>query len=197
MNLPNKLTVSRIALTFIFMAFLYTPGVLAKTLALCVFLLASITDALDGYLAKKNNQVTDFGRLMDPIADKILVLAALLAFVERGVIPAWMVVLIILREVTVTGLRVLALTKGRVLQADRGGKSKTVWQLAAIVIMLLFLIFKEGGFSIFKFWSPGVEVLYKDAIFVIMLIALALTLASGITYLIKNREVYSNETRLK
>lgn len=193
MNLPNKLTISRIALTFIFMAFLYTPGILAKTLALCVFLLASLTDALDGYLAKKNNQMTDFGRLMDPIADKILVLAALLAFVERGVIPAWMVVLIIFREVTVTGLRVLALTKGRILQADGGGKKKTVWQLLAILVILLFLIFKEGGSGLFKFWSVHIEVLYKNAIFVIMLVAVTLTLASGVAYFIKNREVYSNE----
>ena len=193
MNIPNKLTVSRIALTFIFMAFLYMHGVMAKTLALCVFLLASLTDVLDGYIAKQNNQMTDFGRLMDPVADKILVLAALLAFVERGVIPAWIVVIIIFREITVTGLRVLALTKGRVLQADRGGKSKTIWQLSAIIIILLFLIFKEGGAAKFKFWNTGAEVLYKDAIFVIMLIVLILTLASGITYLIKNKEVYSNE----
>ena len=192
MNLPNKLTISRIALTFIFMAFLYTHGVLAKTLALCVFLLASLTDALDGYIAKKNNQITDFGRLMDPVADKVLVLAALLAFVERGVIPAWIVVLIMFREITVTGLRVLALTKGRVLQADHGGKSKTIWQLSAIITILLFLIFKEGGPAKFKFWNSGVEVLYKDAIFVIMLIALTLTLVSGIKYFIKNWEVCSN-----
>ena len=193
MNLPNKLTVLRIILTFVFMGFLYTSGIAAKTIALFIFLFASLTDALDGYIAKKNNQITDFGRLMDPIADKILVLAALLAFVERGVVPAWMVVVIIFREVVVTGLRILALTKGKVLPADSGGKRKTVWQLLAITIILLFLIFKEGGAARFKFWSPAVEVLYKDAIFVIMLVAVLLTLASGITYLMKNREVYSNE----
>ncbi len=130
---------------------------------------------------------------MDPIADKILVLAALLAFVERGVVPAWMVVIIIFREVAVTGLRVLALTKGKVLQADGGGKHKTVWQLLTIMIILSFFIFKEGGAAKFKFWTAGAEILYKDAIFVIMLVAVILTLASGITYFVKNKEAYSNE----
>ena len=193
MNLPNKLTVLRIALTFVFMAFLYMHGIMAKTFALLTFLSASLTDALDGYIAKKSNQVTDFGKLMDPIADKILVLAALLAFVERGVVPAWMAVLIIFREIMVTGLRVLALTKGEVLQADGGGKQKTVWQLFAIIAILLFLIFKEGGRDRFAFWTAGTETLYKNAIFAIMLIVVILTLTSGITYFMKNRRVCSNE----
>ncbi|MDD5436133.1 MAG: CDP-diacylglycerol--glycerol-3-phosphate 3-phosphatidyltransferase [Candidatus Omnitrophica bacterium] len=193
MNLPNKLTLSRIALTIVFMVLLYTNGMAAKILALAAFVVASLTDALDGYLAKKYHQTTDFGKLMDPIADKILVLAALLAFVERGVIPAWMVVIIIFREVTVTGLRLLALTKGRVLQADGGGKHKTVWQLLTIIIILFFFIFKAGGNTVFNFWNAGAEALYKDAIFVIMFIAVVLTLSSGIKYLVKNREVYSNE----
>lgn len=193
MNIPNQLTIFRIFLTFVFMAFLYTHGVMAKTLALFTFLLASLTDALDGYIAKKTNQITDFGRLMDPIADKILVLAALLAFVERGVVPAWIVVLIMFREVAVTGLRFLALSKGKVLQAETGGKHKTVWQLAAIIVILLFFIFREGGAAKFGFWNNGVETLYKNGIFVIMLVALTLTLASGITYFVKNKGVYSNE----
>ena len=192
MNLPNKLTISRIVLTFVFMAFLYTSGVTAKVLALVTFLLASLTDAADGYLAKKNNQVTDFGRLMDPIADKVLVLAALLAFVERGVVPAWMAVIIIFREVTVTGLRILALTKGKVLQAESGGKHKTAWQILAITMILFFFIFREGGSVKFVFWSAHTEVLYKNAIFVIMLVVVALTLTSGIAYFVKNKEVYSN-----
>lgn len=193
MNLPNKLTILRIALTFVFMAFLYTPGILAKVLALVIFLIASLTDALDGYLAKKNNQITDFGRLMDPIADKILVLAALLAFVERGVVPAWMVVLIIFREVAVTGLRLFALSKGEVLHAGSAGKHKTIWQILTIAIILLFFIFKEGGTARFAFWNAKAEILYKDAIFVIMLMVVVLTLSSGVAYLVKNREVYSNE----
>ncbi|MFA6321181.1 MAG: CDP-diacylglycerol--glycerol-3-phosphate 3-phosphatidyltransferase [Candidatus Omnitrophota bacterium] len=193
MNLPNKLTILRIVLTFVFMVFLYSQGVAAKILALVTFLAAALTDALDGYLAKKNNQVTDFGRLMDPIADKVLVLAALLAFVERGVVPAWMVVLIIFREVAVTGLRLLALSKGKVIQADGGGKHKTVWQLLTIIVILIFFVLKEGGSAQFKFWTPDMENLYRDFIFIIMLIAVTFTLTSGIAYLVKNREVYSNE----
>ena len=193
MNLPNKLTILRIALTFVFMGFLYIHGVMAKAFALVIFLSASLTDALDGYIAKKRKQITDFGRLMDPIADKILVLAALLAFVEKGVVPAWMVVLIIFRETAVTGLRLRALTKGKVLQAEGGGKQKTAWQLLAIVIILLFLIFREGGAAKFGFWNHSVEVLYKNAIFVIMLIVVIITLVSGIAYFKKNKEVFSYE----
>jgi len=192
MNLPNKLTVSRIVLTFVFMAFLYTSGVLAKILALAAFLTASLTDALDGYIAKRRDQITEFGKLMDPVADKILVLAAMLAFVERGLVPAWMVVLIIFREVAVTGLRVLALTQGKVLAADGGGKHKTVWQVLAITVILLFVIFREGGPAAFGFWNARVEAVYRDAIFVIMLVAVVLTLSSGAGYFVKNREVYSN-----
>jgi len=191
MNLPNKLTISRIVFTFVFMVFLYTHGLTARVLALITFLLAALTDALDGYIAKRSNEITDFGRLMDPIADKILVLAALIAFVEKGIIPAWMVVLIIFREIAVTGLRLFALTKKKVLQADGGGKHKTVWQLLAIIAILVFLIFREGGAAKFGFWHASVEVLYKDAILVIMLVVTVLTLASGAAYFIKNKGVYS------
>ncbi len=192
MNLPNKLTVSRILLTFVFMVFLYTNGVPAKALALVTFLLASFTDALDGYLAKKSGQVTDFGRLMDPIADKILVLSALLAFVEKGIIPAWMVVIIIFRDVTVTGLRILAMSKGKVISSDGGGKNKTAWQLLTIIVILVFLMLKEGGGRAFAFWNAGFEHGYRDTIYLIMLVAVTLTLISGIRYLVKNRRVYSN-----
>ena len=192
MNLPNKLTLSRIALTFIFMAFLYTPGVLAKTLALCVFLLASLTDALDGYLAKKNNQITDFGRLMDPIADKILVLAAFLAFVEMKLVPAWMVLVIVLREVTITGLRITALGKHKVIASDDGGKHKMFSQVLSILAILFFIILREAGIKIFKFWTPETENVYRGAIFFLMSMTVVLTIISGASYLLKNREVYSN-----
>ena len=129
---------------------------------------------------------------MDPIADKILILSAFLAFVELGLVPAWMVVIILFREVAVTGLRVLALSKGRVVPADSGGKHKTVSQVVAILAILLLIIFKAAGPAASAFWSAKTEAIYKDSIYVLMLITVALTLISGISYLVKNREVYAH-----
>jgi len=192
MNLPNKLTVLRIILAGFFMLFLFSQGVIAKTLALITFLIASLTDFLDGYIAKKYNMITDFGKLMDPIADKILVLSAFLAFVEMELIPAWMVVIIIFREVSITGLRMSASLKGKIIAADDGGKHKMISQVFSIFAILLFLIFREAGMNIFGFWNSTTEKIYKDAIFVLMLITTILTLISGISYLIKNRGVYFN-----
>ena len=193
MNLPNKLTVSRIVLAFVFVAVLELPGsVVSRSLALLIFLAASFTDFLDGWIAKTGNMVTDFGRLMDPIADKILVLGAFLVFVQMGIVPGWMVVIIVAREAVVTGLRISALTKGSVIPADDGGKHKMVSQVFSIIAILFFLIFREAGIRVFQFWNQGTERIYKDVIFVLMLITTSLTLISGIAYLVKNKEVYSN-----
>ncbi len=192
MNLPNKLTISRIILVFVFMLFLFSRGVSAKILALLTFIIASFTDILDGYIAKKNNMVTNFGKLMDPIADKILVLAAFLAFVEMELIPAWMVVIIIFREAVVTGLRIAALTQGKVLAAEDGGKQKMVSQVFSIIAILLFLVFREAGIKVFGFWNGSTESLYKETIFILMLITTLLTMISGMSYLIRNKGVYFN-----
>jgi len=179
MNLPNKLTILRIVLTFVFIIFLFTNGLLTKIVAFLLFTFASITDVLDGFIAKKNNQITDFGKLMDPIADKILVLSAFIAFVVMRIIPVWMVIIIILRESAVTALRAIALTKGKVIQADSTGKNKTIWQMFVIALILLFLIFDKTS-------------RYHDIIFTLMLITVFFTLISGISYLFKNKEVYYN-----
>ncbi len=192
MNLPNKLTILRIILAFVFIALVFLPGLFPKILALITFIIASATDALDGYLAKKNNEVTDFGRLMDPIADKILILSAFISFVQLQLIPAWMVVVIIFREAAVTGLRALALANGKVISADRSGKHKTAVQVFAIFAILLFMVFKEAGEKRLNFWTAGVENAYKETIFILMLITVTLTLISGVSYLAKNREVYSS-----
>jgi CDP-diacylglycerol--glycerol-3-phosphate 3-phosphatidyltransferase len=192
MNLPNKLTVLRIILVGVFMFFLFLHGLPVKILALVTFLIASFTDILDGYIAKKYNIMTDFGRLMDPIADKILVLSAFLAFVEMELVPAWMVVIIIFRDVVVTGLRMSALAQGKVISADDGGKHKMVSQVFAILAILLFIIFREAGIKTLNFWSGSTEKVYKDVIFVLMLATTLLTMISGVSYLIKNRGVYLN-----
>lgn len=192
MNLPNKLTISRIFLTFIFMLFLFSRGLTAKIIALLVFLAASLTDLYDGRLARRHNMITDFGKFMDPIADKILVLAAFFAFIELELVPAWMVVIIVLREFVVTGLRLLALTKNIVLPAQEGGKHKTVSQMAAIFIILVFLLLKEIGLRIPAFWSSEIEIYFQSVIFILMLITVALTLISGASFLYRNRAVFKN-----
>ncbi|MFH1996424.1 MAG: CDP-diacylglycerol--glycerol-3-phosphate 3-phosphatidyltransferase [Candidatus Omnitrophota bacterium] len=193
MNLPNKLTVSRIFLSFLFLFFLFSRGVIFKVLALATFLLASGTDLLDGYLAKKNNMLTDFGKLMDPVADKVLTLSAILGFVEMGLIPAWTAVIIVFRELLITGLRLLALSKKRVLAAEIGGKHKMVSQVAAIVCVLSFLVVKEAGVKVFKYWNPHAEILYRNTIFAMMLITVVLTIISGTSYLIRNRDLYRTD----
>lgn len=192
MTLPDKLTISRIGLTFVFMLFLFIGGIGAKITALVIFLAASLTDFLDGYIAKGRNISTNFGRLMDPIADKILVIASFLAFVELKLIPAWMVVIVILREIGITGLRAFAAMKGRVIAADGGGKHKMVSQVLTIFVVLLFIIFREGGSAKFGFWTAGAEAVYLHAIFVLMFLTVSLTLISGVSYFIKNREVFNN-----
>ena len=140
MNLPNKITVARIILSFIFMVFLFSKGLAAKTMALVTFMAAAFSDYLDGFIAKKYNIVSDFGKIMDPVADKILTLAAFLAFVEMKLVPAWMVVIIILRELIITGIRLMALRDNDVLPAGMGGKQKTISQMLSIFIILIFII---------------------------------------------------------
>jgi CDP-diacylglycerol---glycerol-3-phosphate 3-phosphatidyltransferase len=190
MNLPNKLTISRIFLTFVFMLFLFGHGLVAKVFALLVFLAASLTDFSDGYLARKYNMITDFGKLMDPIADKILVLSVFLAFIELELVPAWMVAIIVLRELTITGLRLLALTKKVVLPANEGGKHKTASQMTAIFVILLSLILKEIGMKFPLLWTSSTEIYFRSAVYILMFITTALTLISGSCFLYRNRTLF-------
>ncbi len=186
MNLPNKLTLSRIALAFIFMFLLFCQGITAKYLALFTFCLACLTDFLDGRIARRNKLENDFGRLMDPIADKILILAAFLAFVEMKIIPAWMVIIIIFRELVITGLRISAATRGRVFAASLVGKHKTVSQMVTIISILIFLIIRESAEG---FWSPLKELWFRRGVFYLMLFTVILTLISGLSYLIRNKRI--------
>ena len=192
MNLPNKITLGRIALTFLFMGALFSKGLFCKSMALVIFLVAVFSDFLDGHIARKHNIITDFGRIMDPIADKILTLAAFLAFVEMKLVPAWMVVIIIMRELIITGIRLAALRKKEVLSAGIGGKHKTVSQLLSILVILIFIVIKEAGVGTFGFWNTSFEYWYKQLIFILMLITVALTMISGVSYLVGNKKYLFN-----
>ena len=180
-TIANQLTLFRIFLSFLFMFFIFQGGFLFRLLALLVFLLAVVTDLYDGKIARQRNQVSDFGKLMDPIADKILVLAAFLAFVELQLVPAWMVILIFFRELLITGMRFLALSKGEVLVAGRGGKHKTVTQMVTVIWILLVLLIREKTLSI-----PFLD----DSIFWMMFLAVVVTVNSGVLYLFRNRTLF-------
>ena len=157
-------------------------------IATLIFTLASLTDLLDGHLARKYNMISDFGTLMDPIADKFLILAAFLAFVRMQIIPDWMALLILGREILVTGLRFYAITKGRILAAEKAGKHKTVSQVVAIFFIFGFIIFKEI-LTLLSQWTPSIEAWWRGGIDVLMLITLSLTLISGVSYLWNNRKL--------
>lgn len=188
MNISNKLTVLRLLLAFVFMGFLFMPGLTFKVIALLVFGFASLTDLLDGWLARKRNEVTDLGKLLDPIADKVLVLAAFLSFVEMHLIWAWMVVIIIIRELLITGLRILAITRGKVLEAGLSGKHKTVSQMCTIFFILITLVVREVGIQQ-DFWTMRIENAVNYGIILLMFITVVLTVSSGFSYMWVNRKI--------
>lgn len=192
MNLPNRLTVLRIVLVFVFMFLLFCKGIFAKAGALAVFISACFTDYIDGRIARARNEVTDFGKLMDPIADKLLVLSAFLGFVELKLIPAWTVVIIFLREFIVTGIRLFAATRKKIIPAERIGKHKTVSQMVAIFSILGFLLLKEIA-NFYGIWGSAWEIWYKRVIFYLMLVTVVLTLISGVSYLARNKDLFRNE----
>ena len=186
LNIPNILTSSRIGLTAVFMFLLFLKGAVPKVLALFVFLLASLTDYWDGRLARKNNQITGFGKLMDPIADKILTLSAFLAFVQMAIIPAWMAVAIITRDLLITGLRLSMPGTGGAVEARSSGKHKTALQFASIVGILIFLVVKETAV-----WRPEWTPAALRFIYWSMFLTVAVTLWSGVRYVIKNRAIFN------
>src|SRR5438034_4184707 len=137
MNLPNRLTLTRLVLTLFFLAAVFWRTRFNDTIALALFSLASRTDYYDGKIARRDQLITNFGTLMDPLADKILTCSAFIAFVGRGTVPAWMAVIIVTRELAITGLRLLAASKNVVLAAEGYGKHKTVSQIVAIITLLI------------------------------------------------------------
>ncbi len=171
MNLPNKLTILRAIMIPFFLVFLYMSAGWAKWVSLGIFIVASLTDMLDGKIARKYNLVTNFGKFMDPLADKLLVCSALIALSDLGRIPAWIVIVIIARDFIISGFRLIAAEKGIVIAAGWWGKIKTTVQM----IMVGFLI---ADLSVFYILDQ-----------VLIYLALALTIISLVDYLYHNRDV--------
>jgi len=188
MNWANRLTVGRLFFTFIFVVALSSGWACGKTTGLLLFLLAGITDYADGKIARHFNMITDFGKLMDPLVDKIMIASAFICLVPLNAIPAWAVIVIISREFLITGLRLLALSKGQVLPAEKMGKHKTAWQIVTVVYFLGVLSFRE----IHHHPGPLPDGWYWDARsgwggLALIACALGFTLYSGCGYLWKNR----------
>lgn len=193
MNLANKLTLLRIILVPVFLVFIEIKGIpYGKTIATIVFIVASITDKLDGYIARSRNQITRFGKLMDPLADKLLVSAALICLVEARILPSWVAVIIIAREFAVTGLRSIAAAEGIVLAAGWWGKLKTFIQIVAILCALVNFNMRSIRF-LHNFHSVNFVLIFRYLTNITMGLAVIITIFSGVDYFIKNREVFSSD----
>lgn len=188
MNLPNKLTVSRFVLTLIVVALASLPegwlGPWPWRLAYILAIVAGLTDLLDGHLARKHNLVTDFGKLMDPLADKVFTVSCFVIFTAYGIVPAWVTILILTREFAVTGLRTLAAGKGEVIAAAQLGKFKTTAQMAALAIAGLVWIRVLPP----EFWGFGW--LWTAALALLA----AYTIYTGVDYFYKGRNLYLHAT---
>ena len=169
MNLANRLTMLRIALIPVFLAVLYLDFPYNRYVALVIFILASATDFVDGHIARSRNLITDFGKFMDPLADKMLVMAAMLWFVEVGRMPAWALLIVVVREFAVSGLRLIAVDNGRVIAAAWSGKVKTASTMVGICVMFLF---------------P-----HQVVDIVVVAVIVLTTVYSGVEYFVKNKDV--------
>jgi len=186
MAIPNILTVMRIFLTPIFIICLFSDFFGAQLWALVIFIVASITDAYDGYLARKNNMVTDTGRFLDPLADKILVSSAFISFSIMGLIDIWMVALIIFRDLFVMGLRLLMSRRGFIMITSKISKSKTAAQIGIIIFTLLFLTLK--GFNWVLLEDYLIFINEYQLVYYLTMIAVIFTVYTGYAYIQENRK---------
>lgn len=176
MNLPNKLTIARVAMIPFFVFFLLDTNIPnAKFIAAGIFIAASLTDTLDGYIARKYNLITNFGKFMDPLADKLLVSAAFICFVEKGLVPSWIIIIIISREFIISGFRLVASDNGIVIAASYWGKFKTVCQMVMSILLIIHI--ENSVYAVI------------EQIFIYL--ALILTVISLIDYILKNKGVLS------
>ena len=186
MAIPNMLTVMRIFLTPIFIICLFSDFFGAQLWALVIFIVASITDAYDGYLARKNNMVTDTGRFLDPLADKILVSSAFISFSIMGLIDIWMVALIIFRDLFVMGLRLLMSRRGFIMITSKISKSKTAVQIGIIIFTLLFLTLKRFNWVLLEDYLIFIN--EYQLVYYLTMIAVIFTVYTGYTYIQENRK---------
>ncbi len=183
MTISNKLTIFRIILVPVFVYLMLCDFITSNLWAVLVFVVASLTDYLDGYLARSRNEITDFGKFLDPIADKILVISALLCLLELRIIPSWSVIIVIAREFIVSGLRMSAASKNVVIAADKFGKMKTVLQMISIILMILSLTYS---------WAN-----YYNVALLFYYFSVILTVFSGCSYIIKNKNVFYDKENEK
>lgn len=187
MNWANRLTISRLIMTVLFVATLNWDWPYARTAALIIFILAGVTDFFDGEIARRYGEVTNFGKLMDPLVDKIMMAAAFISLVPLGAIPAWAATTVVARDFLITGLRLMASARGQILPAERLGKHKTSWQIITVVFFLVLLSARElsygeaAGDWWFRAWNRAGPVL--------VLVTVVLTVYSGLRYAWRHRDV--------
>lgn len=205
MNIANRITLYRVLAAFLFMICMTIKTLVSQYIALVIFIAAAISDLYDGKMARKMGKVTNLGRIMDPIADKLLITSALIMLVQENIIPAWMTIIIISREFAVMGLRMLASMEQKIISADEHGKYKTAAQLVAVIVILVFMLFQKTMVYAYSrsleeiLLSGGelgkyVNVLFSNTPYCLMFISMIVTLFSGINYFIQNKNIFLKET---
>jgi len=191
MNWANRLTVSRLVLTVAFVLSLNSDWAYARTTALILFIIAGVTDYFDGEIARRYGVITNFGKLMDPLVDKIMIAAAFISLVPLRAIPAWAAIIVVARDFLITGLRLLASSNGQVLPAEQLGKHKTTWQIITVLFFLILLSTRELRYVDGQtFWWSNAWLAGRT---VLVWITVALTLYSGLAYAWKHRAVVATE----
>lgn len=187
MNWANRLTISRLGLTILFVLALNSAWKFAHTAALVLFVVAGITDYVDGEIARRYQSVTNFGKLMDPLVDKVMMAAAFISLVPLKAIPAWAATIIVAREFLVTGLRLMASSRGQILPSEKLGKHKTSWQIVTVIFFLLLLALRELGYARAAdgWWTRA----WNEGGAALVWITVSLTLYSGLRYAWRHRAV--------
>ena len=187
--IPNMITLFRILLTPLFLYFLLSDGQYYMLFALIVFIVASVSDGVDGYIARKYGSVSEFGKFVDPLADKILIISSFIALIFLDIIPLWMVIIVVLRDVTVTAIRMIMIKRGNSIVTANIAKAKTVFQIVFIYVVISFKMLLQLPFM--KFLYPTINFLESNNFYwILMLITTIFTLYTGILYLLDNKSIF-------